>query len=562
MPRTARRRRSSELASVAPPAGPVSLLIRRIVLRTGATPLRSVWGLAYRLAAHGIASALARACPGVAVYLKGSLAGGHSIPGLSDIDLVVVSAPADEPGLEGARRRWQRLIRLFPPLAGLVPHLWFYREECLAECLVATCLTAGLEPGQRATRAVLLGPRPLTDEMGLLQRPGLETPREDWVSLVGPERRPAKSFLDAQERRLRAWLELQEWWRYAFEACVSPSSVHTPYMCVKLVAEPARLLLWLEGGTPLGDRVRVLQEACQRIPEEEEAFRRALELSRLLPRSPDPPLADALATLLRLSEMIAARFSTSAVDVEMTSVRIEGADVSAAALPAEAEGMEGGLVPLADWRACVVPDDPDEALAPRDGNPADPAQLASAIAEARSWLHPVLRTDALLVLPTSLAWSWGRLRAVQCPLTDPVSFALLDGSTVARFPRLSGWSAPDQAHRAVAEHRSWLSAPAGPDSRPPGWIAAAPDSSETSARALGMLFTAARAALFMQSLEVEEPVLPATVGSTAALLDSEVAREASEVYASSRRGVGQIDRGLVQRFRELVVSLPAYKALP
>ncbi len=264
------------MVSQAPPAGHISLLIRRIVLRTGATPLRSVWVFAYRVTARSIAAALSRACPGAAVYLKGSLAVGRSIPGLSDIDLVVVAPPGDERALAGARARWQRLVRLFPPLAGLVPHLWFYREECLAECLAATCLTSGLAQGQ--CTAVLLGPTPLTDEMGLLQRPGLESPRDDWVSLAGPERRPVTSTLDEQERGLRAWLELQEWWRYAFAACSTPSSVHTPYVCVKLVAEPARILLWLDGASPGQDRVDVLEQACRRIPEEEQAFRRASEL--------------------------------------------------------------------------------------------------------------------------------------------------------------------------------------------------------------------------------------------------------------------------------------------
>jgi DNA-binding NarL/FixJ family response regulator len=56
-----------------------------------------------------------------------------------------------------------------------------------------------------------------------------------------------------------------------------------------------------------------------------------------------------------------------------------------------------------------------------------------------------------MVLPAE-RWR-SRLRAVTCPVTDPVSFALVAGGTVARFPNVDGWSAEHAARRAVAEHR-------------------------------------------------------------------------------------------------------------
>jgi hypothetical protein len=542
----------------APGSGRLTSLARRIALRTGRTPLRPLWDFGYRFTARAIASALADACPGAAVYLKGSVADGQAIPGLSDIDLIVVAPPGDKGGLDTARRRWQQLVRRFPPLAGLVPHLWLYRQECLAECLAATCLTSGLDQEGKATKAVLLGPSPPADEMGLLQRPGLESPRDDWVPLTGPERRPVAAALDEQERRLRAWLELQEWWRYAFLALSAESSVHTPYVCVKLVAEPARILLWLDGEVSGGDRVSVLELASRLIPQEEPAFHRAIALYRSLPRSPDPPLTDALATLLRLSELIAARLSTAVESVGTTGVRIEGGDVRTAALPAEPQERP---VPLADWRACVVPASPDEVVVPLDGNPGEPEELVRAIAQAGSWQHPALRQGNVLVLPTPEPWMWGRLRCVQCPLTDPVTFALLEGSREARFPELSGWSAFDWARRAVAEHASWLSAPAASDARPPGWILAARDSAEPGTRSLGMLFTAARAALFLQSIQAKNPVLPATVGRTAELLGSDLALEARDAYVDARRGSERVDAGLARAFRQLVVDLPSYRGL-
>jgi hypothetical protein len=83
--------------------------------------------------------------------------------------------------------------------------------------------------------------------------------------------------------------------------------------------------------------------------------------------------------------------------------------------------------------------------------------------------------------------------------TDPVSFALLDGESVAQFPRVRGLSATDLAARAVAEHRAWLRTrrvPPRPWSPPP-----------PACHQLGMLLTAGRAALFSQTLRAGEPEL-------------------------------------------------------
>ena len=37
------------------------------------------------------------------------------------------------------------------------------------------------------------------------------------------------------------------------------------------------------------------------------------------------------------------------------------------------------------------------------------------------------------------------------PITDPVSFALMEGAATAAFPNATGWSARDTARRGVAE---------------------------------------------------------------------------------------------------------------
>src|SRR5205085_9213161 len=108
--------------------------------------------------------------------------------------------------------------------------------------------------------------------------------------------------------------------------------------------------------------------------------------------------------------------------------------------------------PLADWRTVVWPSIPYETFVPVAGDPTEPDVVREAIAPEIG-LFRALRLGPLLVLPTLTR---GALRAVQCPLTDPVSFALLDGRETAAFPAAPGWSAHDWARRAVDEHRAWL----------------------------------------------------------------------------------------------------------
>ena len=64
------------------------------------------------------------------VYLRGSLASGEPLYGLSDIDLVAVAA--DESESRRVRRRFEALCRALPPLRGLMPHFCDLRraEPC------------------------------------------------------------------------------------------------------------------------------------------------------------------------------------------------------------------------------------------------------------------------------------------------------------------------------------------------------------------------------------------------------------------------------------------------
>jgi hypothetical protein len=149
-----------------------------------------------------------------------------------------------------------------------------------------------------------------------------------------------------------------------------------------------------------------------------------------------------------------------------------------------------------------------------------------------------LRAGALLVLPGRVWEDRTRLRAVQCAVTDPVSFALLDGQSTAGFPDVRGWSAADTANRAVAQHRTWLSAP-----EPPG-------------RALGRLFTAARAALFHRSLREGEPRLALSAAATAHALGG--VDQALEAYRAYRERAVEPPPDTIEAMRRVVLALPGY----
>src|SRR5205814_3110784 len=116
----------------------------------------------------------------------------------------------------------------------------------------------------------------------------------------------------------------------------------------------------------------------------------------------------------------------------------------------------------------------------------------------------------------SARWHRVKLRGIQCPPSDPVSFALVEGKRLALYPNVPGWSAHDCASRAVAEHYAWL-AGGRRDGNVRGWVAAQTPAEPAPAVTLGRLFTAARAGLFLESLS-EKPELALTVPAVAARL--------------------------------------------
>jgi hypothetical protein len=488
-------------------------------------------------------------------YVRGSLNGPDFMPGLSDVDLALVLP--HEPGRRRARRarsRWLRLRRRLPWTGLILDYPRIYDEEELRDLAGSTALTYGLD-GPDDYRAAYLGAEPSPDCIRTLERPGLYGKTADWRRVSGPDRLPAEVDRDAQRSRVAAWLELSYWWRWAFPACIDPSGPRTPYLCLKLVSEPARVWLWLAHGERASDRRDVLHRALQRLPEEEDALRRALDLCRRLPDSPVAPLGEVLPVLVRLSARVAALIADQIADRGDTQVRLASGDLVLAdgtwhdPAPAEGAGDPERVLPLCDWRGLVWPRRPDHAFAPLAGDPGDPAVLARAAAHD-SGPHPALFAQSILILPAATR-ERVRLRALQCPVTDPVSFALAAGDPVARFPNVRGWSVQDTARRAVAEHRAWLRT-------------ARPHQGMGAGQSLGCLLTAARAALLLQSVADDDPELALTVTATVRCLAARsaaweaVGPEALETYRDAVLARRAPAPATVSALRRAVMALPAY----
>ena len=179
-------------------------------------------------------------------------------------------------------------------------------------------------------------------------------------------------------------------------------------------------------------------------------------------------------------------------------------------------------------------------------------QWVALTGQAAGSRYEVLQEDELLILPTLDLWERGRMRSVQCPASDPVSFALLRGERRAPFPDVNGWSAEHLARRAVAENRAWLDEGAYPPANAPA--------GETLSRSI----CAARAALLMESIEAGDPELPLTAAATVRTLvergrDPEGAvEEAFDGYRRWRVDGEDPPARVTAALRRVVRSLPGY----
>ena len=326
-------------------------MISRALLRLERGRARPVLRLAYELAARLLALVVA---PRATAYVARTVAAHDAAYGLSDIDLVVVTGDP-----ERARQRRERLPRLARLLA---PEIAVYTPAELAAARSATTLTTA-EP-------LYLVERWAHDELGLRERPGLGVPAAEWRRLRGRERRGPATPGDL---RAAAWLELQFWWQQTLRLAREPGGRHATYLCFKLVAEPARILLALEHGELERDRERVL--------------RRALEADAGggagAPAGAGPPRPPHRAAALgrRPDGLRAAVRADRAAGVRRAArhrVRLTGTEPV-----------------LLDWRGLVLPGARDDRFRVGDGDPRRRPDLA-ALAASRT--YTVLRHGELAVL--------------------------------------------------------------------------------------------------------------------------------------------------------------------
>jgi predicted nucleotidyltransferase len=505
--------------AIAPAPSRFTLAIRTLALRSGQGPLRPAWSGAYMTLIRVVAAVLRRRQADATVYVRGGFGrGGDPVFGLSDIDLLVILR-GDPSRPRAARDRlmddWRRLTRAMPALRRLVAVSAFEDAE-LADATSANVLTHGL-PGQDGLcgRALFFGDDPLLDHFSFRSRPGLYGPMADWRRVAGGERRPLRR--GTSERSLTAaWLELQCWWRYAVRACAQPGDWHTAYLSVKLIAEPVRILLWLRHGEQVFSRRRALECGLARLPEEEKAIRLGLELHRALARRPDSALHRVLPALLGLSERVAAEIARELEEAGVTEVALAGGETDPVAVSLAEDrpwGLLGGgeVLPLADWRGRALAAPPDELLVVlREADAADPTTLALAASAEAPGVVPAVPWGRLLVVPSldtlTRPLPRGVLRSLQCAASDPVSHALVSKASTARFPEITGWSARDAARRAVAEQRARIARLRLAD----------------SVGDLAAVLAAARAALFLQSVQQGEPRLALTLAAVCTELASRV----------------------------------------
>lgn len=506
-----------------------------LVRATSRGPLRPLWALAYRGAAHVVAVWLGRG-EAVGVYLRGSGMGPDVVYGLSDLDLAVITE--DDEAAARIRTRWAELKQALAPLGHPVECHYVESRATLEAASATSIFTHGLDRDA-----------PGPGSIPMQERPGLDGEVAGWRRLAGREMRHAGVPRRHAEvdRPSVAWLELQFWWRHAFLVSSDPPDPWLALSCVKLVAEPLRALMWLEDGDRRGTRVEVLEEARRRVPEQERAIAHALDLWRRLPAAPVPDTRLVVRSLAEVSERVARHIDEVADGRGHEMVALEGltADRPLDVVP-EAEAL-----PLVDWRARTLGPMPDEVFVPMPGDAADASRVADVAAAARLPVYPALtHGQRLMILPTTDGAA-ARQRCAQCPASDPVSFAVASGRDQAAFPELPGWSAGDAAKRAVDEHAVRLPR----------------DELYRSSRgeAVARLFAAGRAALLAQSCASGTPVLALTATATTAALveaggaDRTTVDEALGWYMDGRAAGAVTPPPVIDALRAEIRALPAYR---
>jgi hypothetical protein len=497
--------------------------VQKLAVRVGRGPLGALWPLVYATFERAVPVFLLWGRDGSA-YVSGGTARDQPLWGISDIDLYCV-VPPDAAGRGVAREavleRWRRLRRVLPFIDAVVG-VWVYEDLDLSEA-GEPYLTFGLDAAPdapRPSRALFYDGRPGAGYIGLRIRPGLFGSFARSRLIHGEERLPREPVQDDARRRIAAWSELQWFWSFAFERCLDPTHPSTTYLAAKLIIEPIRILLWISNGMRVLRRPEVISIALERYPQ----HRQALLLARELMAHPLGPgdrgheddhrraLSDAFPHLVALSREVAARIDAG-MDGERTPVRLLGVDDAPLREPGGAEpGASPGARPMCDWRVLCMQRWPDAGLA-LVNDAVTPDSIATLMATPSHARQPVLRAGGdLLVMPESPS----TIRCIASPFSDPVSTALVAGSSTARFAPAPGFAATDWARRGIAEREAQI---------------ATTDRGPTPRR-IGLLLASARAGLFADSLADGEPVLPLTAAASARRLAERDSRQEPAIEAA------------------------------
>jgi len=442
---------------------------------TSPWPLGWAWERLYDRVVRVAVRGLRRRHRHVSVYLRGSMTRGALRPGRSDVDLVAViddRAPG-APSRTEILRRWAS-VRRTRPTVRLIADLVVYPRSELDRQLSSTTVTYGLT-GTDVPRA-LHGRVPRVP-VDLALRPGIHAPAAGWRPVGGPPLITGHPYRERHQVLTAAWLELLYWWRHAVDLCIRPHQPRAGVLSRKLVTEPARTWLW----ATLGVRATADRETLERVGRELPQERGVLEAAEAgaRRRTEGAHLPSVMSWLLGITHRIAAEMSAEAGRGE--EVALVG------------EVPPSGPLPLLDWPALCIPPRWPETFELRTEDPSQPRAVASCASADRGGHVPSMRERELLIRPAA-DWLSSIMRTVACPVTDPVSFALLNGDEIASYPSMPGWSAHDVARRAVNEQRAHLERL----------------DHERGPRSPARMLTGARAAMFLRTLERGHPAIPLT----------------------------------------------------
>src|SRR5947209_5883460 len=285
-------------------------LMRRVVLFTDRGVGWWLWQRMYVAIARAFAAFVCRGQRRPAVYVRGTGASDEVLHGLSDIDLVIVTGP--DPNRVGHKTILERCTKARRVIPGDLVWPLVYDETSLAALAARSVMTYEFSPASRSYEY---------SHSALLERPELYGMRS-WRRLSGPDRRPVEPPSDEASRRIDSWLELQNWWRWAFHACLEPNQAGAAYTCVKLVAEAVRIWMWLTRGEQLVDRSQALARGRIELAAEADVFERALRLFAVVRAMPAASLADFLPAFVRISGRIGGELARQIAPFGATEVSL------------------------------------------------------------------------------------------------------------------------------------------------------------------------------------------------------------------------------------------------